>query len=60
MNTTAVHAPLIVDERTPALSMRRRDEDTVALLWDELARTDPTMFALLWRKAHRPESQPVS
>ena len=38
-----------------AESMRRRDEETVALLWDELARTDPVLFASLWRRANRPE-----
>ena len=39
----------------PALAedLRARDEQTVALLWDELARTDPVLFSILWRKAHR-------
>lgn len=39
-----------------AESMRRRDDETIALLWDELARTDPVLFAGLWRRAHRPAS----
>ena len=51
MNTTATR-PL----QGPALAeaMRRRDDETIVLLWDELARTNPSMFASLWRRAHRP------
>ena len=36
-----------------AQDLRQRDEQTVALLWEELARTDPVLFSILWRKAHR-------
>ena len=38
-------------------AMRRRDEDTVALLWEELARTSPVMFAVLWRRPTAPTTR---
>ena len=42
-----------VDGPGLAEDLRARDEQTVALLWEELARTDPVLFSILWRKAHR-------
>ena len=56
MQTTATTATRTDASSLPgpalAESLRRREEQTIALLWEELARTDPALFATLWRKAH--------